>query len=129
MKSDVSVFSRLYVGCQFRDGNLDEFFKHENQACPPSLSKHGKLRPGTKSDLVACMESTDTVDEADVNDSHPDMDCKIIDGAAAVNMLPPKGAKTFQNYAHDVFIPYLRQQLQYVSWLDVVWDVYLANSK
>jgi len=24
----------LYIGCQNRDGNLEKFFKHENQACP-----------------------------------------------------------------------------------------------
>ena len=38
LKCDVELFSRLYIGCQTRDGNLDDFFRHENQACPPSLS-------------------------------------------------------------------------------------------
>ena len=38
LKSDVQLFSRLYIGCQTRDGNLDEFFRHENQACPPSCT-------------------------------------------------------------------------------------------
>ena len=32
LKSDVQLFSRLYIGCQTRDGNLDKFFRHENQA-------------------------------------------------------------------------------------------------
>jgi hypothetical protein len=49
LKSDCSLFSRLYIASQIRDGNLDEFFEHENQACPPSLSQMGKLRTGTKS--------------------------------------------------------------------------------
>ena len=26
LKCDVELFSRLYIGCQTRDGNLDEFF-------------------------------------------------------------------------------------------------------
>ena len=43
LKGDVQLFSRLYIGCQTRDGNLDEFFRHENQSCPPSLSVAGKL--------------------------------------------------------------------------------------
>jgi hypothetical protein len=34
LKSDVGLFSRLYIGCQTRDGNLEEFFHHENQAFP-----------------------------------------------------------------------------------------------
>ena len=31
LKSDMELFSRLYIGCQTQDGNLDEFFRHENQ--------------------------------------------------------------------------------------------------
>ena len=36
IRSDRNLFSRLYVACQVRDGNLDEFFSYENQSCPPS---------------------------------------------------------------------------------------------
>ena len=57
MKSDMQLFSRLYIACQTRDGNLDEFFHHENQSCPPSLSDMGNLRLGGKSDLLACLEN------------------------------------------------------------------------
>ena len=57
LKEDCSLFSRLYVSCQVRDGNLEEFFAHENQCFPPSLSHFGKIRHGTKSDLVACIVS------------------------------------------------------------------------
>ena len=38
IKSDRNLFSRLYVACQVRHGNLNEFFSHENQSCPLSLS-------------------------------------------------------------------------------------------
>ena len=57
MKSDMQLFSRLYIACQTRDGNLDEFFRHENQSCPPSLSNMGNLRLGGKSDLLPCLEN------------------------------------------------------------------------
>ena len=30
-KNDCSLFLRLYIACQTREGNLEEFFKHENQ--------------------------------------------------------------------------------------------------
>ena len=55
LQSDCSLFSRLFIGSQIRNGNLDEFFEYENQACPPSLSQMGKLRTGTKSDLLGCF--------------------------------------------------------------------------
>ena len=34
LKNDCQLFSRLYFACQSRDGDLKEFFKHENQPCP-----------------------------------------------------------------------------------------------
>ena len=39
MKSDCSLFSRLFITCQIRNGDFDEFFKHENEACPRLLLK------------------------------------------------------------------------------------------
>ena len=56
LKNDCSLFSRLFIASQIRDGDLDEFFAHEKQACPPALSHMGKMRVGTKSDLVGCLE-------------------------------------------------------------------------
>ena len=48
LKNDCNLFSRLYISCQTRSGDLETFFMHENQAAPPSLSLGGKLRLGTK---------------------------------------------------------------------------------
>ena len=53
MKRDCSLFSRMYISCQNRDGDLDEFFRHENQGCPRSLPDQGNLRlPKKKSELT-----------------------------------------------------------------------------
>ena len=43
LKNDVALLARLYIGCQNRDWNLEEFFRHENQQCPPALSDVGRL--------------------------------------------------------------------------------------
>ena len=37
LNNDVALFARLYIGCQTRDGNLEELFRHENQQCPTSF--------------------------------------------------------------------------------------------
>jgi hypothetical protein len=55
LKTDCELFSRLYIACQCRDGDLAEFFRHENHPYPPSLSQDGSLRFGTKSDLLQCL--------------------------------------------------------------------------
>ena len=84
LKSDYALFSRLCIACQSRDGDLDQFFKHENQGCPPSLSQHGSLRlPGNKSDLLQCIEA---LTPAPI-DSPNCTDVTTTDGAAATNML------------------------------------------
>ena len=132
LKSDCSLFSSLYISCQTCDGNLDDFFAHENQACPPSLSNMGKLRIGTKSDIVSCLEKlvpTSTRDSLpDVQPCTPIVDALILDGAAIVNMLKPGTAHTFSDYVSQVFLPYITTQLQSAQRVDVVWDEYVHGS-
>ena len=113
LRNDVALFSRLYIGCQTRDGNLEEFFGHENQACPPAMSDGESLRLGTKSDLLKCFEEFSSA-QSEV----PDTTCLVLDGAVTVQMLKPAVANNFDDYAQDVFIQYLSSMLQTVSRLD-----------
>ena len=123
LKSDVGLFSRLYIGCQTRDGNLEEFFRHENQAFPPALSDGANLHLGTKRDLLLCLEDLcETQSEAPIASSI------IVDGAAIVQMLKPAGAKNFAEYASQNFVPYITSQLLNTSRLDLVWDRYIEDS-
>ena len=41
LRSESSLFPRLYIACQTRDGDLKNFFSHENQPFPPSVSSYG----------------------------------------------------------------------------------------
>ncbi len=41
LKNNCSLFSRLFIASQTRNRDLDDFFSHENQACPPVLAKNG----------------------------------------------------------------------------------------
>ena len=197
LKNDCSLFSRLYIACQTRDGDIQKFFQHENQPYPPSLSKLGELRSGKKADLIACLfpkddgkgmplcpQETPAAAEDNIHDiigsedlehilggmmvddddepflftddcfdemdhltleqmaetdvsispdtwlqiETPTVDAKILDGAVVVQMLPPKLANTFQEYADNIFLPYIVHQLETVKRLDVVWDVYVTDS-
>ena len=115
---------RLYIACQTRGGDLDQFFSHEIQAVPPALSCGGKQRIGTKADLLLCFESC----VASKPQSTPEVDAIILDGAVVVHMLHPGTAKTFQEYADFVFGPYSSSQTDKTSRVDVVWRVYLPES-
>ena len=118
LKNDCNLFSRLYIACQTRLGDLETFFMHENQAAPPSLPLGGKLRIGTKADLLDCLglegiQSTGT----------PAVDTKLLDGTAVVQMLNPGTARTFQEYSDQVFLSYVSNHLTTTKRVDIVWDV------
>ena len=122
-KQNCSLFAQLYVSCQVREGDLDDFFQHENQSFPPSLSQQGNLHHGSKSDLLECFKKLCPAQE-DV----PDADVLILDGAAIVNMPKPDARQTFQDYTDNVFIKYLERQLCRVSRIDIAWDIYKPDS-
>jgi hypothetical protein len=123
LKNDCRLFSRLYIACQTRNGGLDDFFNHENQASPPSLSSGGKIRSASKASLLECLEAVHPSKE-----SRPAADVMIVDGAAVANMLRPGTAKTFGSYAESVFLPYIKQMLLNVERLDLVFDIYRTDS-
>ena len=123
LKKSCHLFSQLYIACQVREGNLDAFFRLENQSYPPSISKNGDIRSGTKSDLLTCLEEVHLS-----TNQKPNIDVMILDGTAIVNMLRPGDKKTFADYSSEVFIPYIERQLQECSRVDIVWDQYLQSS-
>jgi hypothetical protein len=99
MKNDCSLFSRLYISSQIGTGDLDKFFRYENQARSPALTHIGIMRTDTKSDLLGYLEDLAPVQQAS---SSPIVQVAVLDGAAIINMLRPGAAKTFQDYATDV---------------------------
>ena len=57
-----------------------------------------------KSDLIKCLKLTE-------ESNKKDFDCKIFDGAALIHMLKPNAVKSFQEYAEEVFVKFIQQQL------------------
>ena len=121
LKSDCHLFSRIFIGCQSRDGNLDDFFSHENQPNPPSLYCMGKLRQGNESDRLSFINTHDTLEK-------PKVQVKIVDGAALVNIVKPINCQTFGDYFAKIVFPFLKNATGDVERLDVVWDQYFPDS-
>ena len=95
LQNNVSLFGQL----------LTEFFAHEIQSFPPSLSDFGKLHlPNTKSGLLQCLE------QPGKSEPPSTYDCKVMDGDVIVHFLPTASVSTFHEYADIVFIPYLEKQ-------------------
>ena len=125
LKSDFSLFSKLYIANQSREGNLEEFSKHKNQKFPPSLAEGGKLRQAKKADLLGCLESYCLTKE---EQGHPLAEVRVLDGAAVIHYLPLSESRTFGEYARNVFVPNVTSELERSSRVDLLWDVYLKDS-
>ena len=123
LKSDCTLFSRLYIANQHRNGDLHEFLKYENLPFPPSLSEYWKMRFCKKSDLLVCLEPLGP--SLDPPTTH---DVKFFDGAALVRALTLATSATFSKYAEKVFIPFVVSQLQSCDRVDIVGDSDRADS-
>ena len=100
------------------DFDLDNFFKYENQKEPPSLSDQGKLRSGTKSDVLQCL----TIPKLTPSD---DVTVKVLDGPAVVHMVRPTYGTNYQQDVVRHFMPFITNSLTTsTSRLDIIWDIY-----
>ena len=84
------------------------------------ISDRGKLKLGTKSGIVRCLE--DGTEKQD--DITPIADVIMLDGPDIMYVLVLKhaAASNFPEYAQDVFLPYVEHQLGKARIIDVVWD-------
>ena len=51
----------------------------------------------------------------------------VFDSAFCVQALTPQFCKTFMEYS-EIFLPYIKQSIENVQRLDLVWDEYIPNS-
>ena len=115
------LLGKLCMTMHVREGNSDRIFEVENADCPPSLSEHGVLGSGKKSDLLSCLEvyCQSDFDEADG---------KLIDGAHMVHVLRPDASiKSFRDYTDKKVIPYIETLMANTKMVDVIWDRNLPN--
>ena len=102
------------------------FFKYENQREPPSLSDRGKLRSGTKSDILGCLPGmpgpgrTLAAREASV---------VVLDMAAVVHIIKPQRASVFGEYTKMQLLPYLESHMMDSrTRVEAIWDTYTETS-
>ena len=94
LQAEHCLYANLYVACQSRDGDLENFYMHENHLYPPSISEYGKFQKClTKSNFLVCLNGL-----AQSIYDPPNIEMKVIDGAAFVNMNPPTTSNTYGQY-------------------------------
>ncbi len=58
--TDVRLFSRMYISCQGRVGDLDNFFRHKNHSWPPSLASNNVINQTKKIRFDAMLRVSDS---------------------------------------------------------------------
>lgn len=127
LKKDRNLLSSLYIACQVREGDLQQFFSHENHGFPPSLSDNGKLKLNSnKSDLLQSLQRL-TSDDAPII-LKPPVNMLVIDGAVSVHYTKPMPTHTFDDYCTD-FVSNIEKEFQSgTQRIDIIFDVYLPDS-
>ena len=121
-KEGKHLLKQLYMTMHVREGNRGRLFEVENADCPPSLSKHGVLRSGQKSELLSCVE-------VDCPSDFDEADAKFIDRAHMVHFLKLDASiKSFRDYADKKVIPYIERQLANTKRVYVILDRNLPYS-
>ena len=120
----------MLLACQRRKVYLSEFFSHENQSYPLSLSDGGNIRiPSAKSDLVGCLVKDIDPTLKKVTSSPPSS-CVIVDGASVAQATRPIAAMTFGQYATNRFQPEVTNIAKHHGAIrvDVMFDRYFKIS-
>ena len=102
---------------------MHEFFQHENQSTPASLSDSGKLHTCQKSQLGEIRESNTLMPNTE-----PEADALILDGSALVNSQSPRMSKTFDDYANEDILPRVTSYSTKYQRGDIVFDMYKESS-
>ena len=124
MKTDCRLFENLYIACQSRAGDLENFFAHENHAFSVSLSEYGKLRNCVESNFMDCLQS---LQEPSLDP--PDVQAIVVDAAALVySNYPEKKMKTHGAYCKKETTEKISDMGKTVENVDVVFDIYKEMS-
>ena len=126
-KFTAAVVTQILISLQARpDSNMAEFFIHENARDPPALSDKGKLKPGTKSQILGCLPSMPRYG----NDPTPKQaSVVILDMGAVIHMVRPTHAKVLGEYTSMHLLPFMEsQEMPRTTRIDAVCDCYHKHS-
>ncbi|KAG7171269.1 hypothetical protein Hamer_G013721 [Homarus americanus] len=121
----VSVIEEL--GNPFEEESLDLVALHTKEIASPSAAETVRNAKSIGQDQFQTFNREHLMEGTKPTEAPPATSV-VLDGAAVLQMLKPAAAMNFEEYAHEVFIPYMSTKLQTVSQLDLVFDWYVADS-
>lgn len=132
---DSNLFCKLFIACGSREGNVTDFFMHENNQYPPSLSEFGSLRQPTtfNDDMIKCLlkpskSSQSTGLDLETIAVHPKgtdvpATCLILNAISHVQGQVPMSVMTVKDYSEKIFDKFIDSRCEKYSRVDVLFDV------
>ncbi|KAL8588046.1 hypothetical protein ACOMHN_061212 [Nucella lapillus] len=126
-KRDTALVVKMFMSLPARrEEDIADFFRHENSREPPALSEGGKLRSGTKSEILDCLPGMPLPGR---NVAAKQASVLIFDMAVVIHMIRPQRATVFGDYTQLQLLPYLLSHVtNSTTRLDAVWDTYPEGS-
>lgn len=138
---DSNVFCKLFIACSARKGNVEDFFMHENNRYPPSISELRNLRqPATKDDAVNYLLKPRKMTKSSHSESEipslvvKDNDIEVTATALILNLFPhvqgafPANIMTVKDYSEKIFDKIIDMKREKYNRVDVLFDVNEENS-
>lgn len=136
---DSNLFCKLFIACDSRKGNVTEFFMHENNQYPPSISEFGSLRQSSSNDdMVKCLLKSNKINqpigvESDVLAAHStavevSASALIINAFSHVQGEIPICVMTVKEYSEKMFDKFINMKSEKYSRVDVLFDVNQDNT-
>ena len=114
----------LYIASQAREYDLNKFFAHENHAFPVSISEYGKLCAAKdKSEFTQLLHKV-----FEPQYEEPNVQMKVIDETAFVNIYQPRISKTFGEYCDDDLVKVVYSFSKGADRMDFVFNKHLEKS-
>lgn len=115
------------MSTQSREYDLNEFFAHEIQSVPPSISDFGNLYlPTNKAGILQCLKQPSQAVPPTQPTTPNFWMARSFFTACRCPLLV--SIPSISWYADDIFLPYPHKQFGNAKRLDIVWDTYISDS-
>lgn len=141
---DSNVFCKLFIACSSRQGNVSDFFMHENNRYPPSISDLGSLSQSasaTNDDVVNYLfQTSNRTNQSQYSEPQKsictvkDKDIEVTASALILNVYPhvqcvfPANVMTVKNYSEKIFDKIIDSSREKYTRVDVLFDINEENS-
>lgn len=123
---DSNLFCKLFIASSVREGSVADFFMHENNQHPPSISEFGSLRQHTfNDDMIKCLLKTNKSTQSTGFSTGVEVTatCLILNAVHHVQSQLPTSVMTVKDYSEKLFDRFVDSKRDKYSRVDILFEV------